>query len=265
MKKCIPICTLSLMLLFSNLLSAQQHASLTQEQLHALLSAQNRPKDDASRDATRRPAKVMAFSEIAPGDHVLDLFAGEGWYSELFSTAVGVKGKVYAQNDAVIWRFAEKGLTERTKNNRLPNVVRFDNQSIVDMQIADNSLDLVFTALNYHDLFFTQTVQNGEKVQLRDDIVDYKAALARIKLAMKEDGLFVIIDHVAHPGSGYEAANNLHRIDPAIVQFQMDEAGFKLVEEAFYLRNSADDLSKLVFDPAVRGKTDRFIYKYVKQ
>lgn len=99
---------------------------------------------------------------------------------------------------------------------------------------------------------------------LRDTIVDYKAALNKIKDAMKEDAVFVIIDHAATPGSGYVAANNLHRIDPAVVKFQMQEAGFKLIEEAFYLRNPNDDLNTLVFDSSVRGTTDRFVYKFTK-
>lgn len=238
---------------------------LTNEKISALLSSPSRPAEDIARDVPRQPEKILAFSGVGEGQHVLDFFAGDGWYSELFSKAVGEKGKVYVQNDEVIWRFAEKGLNKRTANNRLSNLVHFDNMPIVQMTIPNNSLDLVFTALNYHDLFFTHSQQNGKEVILRDDIVDYKAALKTIKDAMRDDSIFVIIDHAAHPGSGYEAANNLHRIDPAIVKFQMQEAGFKLIEEAFYLRNPHDELSKLVFDPSVRGKTDRFVYKFAKR
>jgi predicted methyltransferase len=202
---------------------------------------------------------------MAAGDHVLDLFAGGGWYTELLAKSVGDAGKVYAQNDQVIWRFAEKGITERSKNNRLSNVVRFDNMSIVDMTIPDESLDIAFIALNYHDMFFTHTTQDGKKVQLRDDIVDYKAALATIKKALKADGTFIIIDHNATQGSGYDIANTLHRIDPNIVKFQLEEAGFILIKEAHYLRNPTDDLNKNVFAPETRGKTDRFIYKFAKK
>lgn len=207
----------------------------------------------------------MAFAGVAKGQNVLDLFAGGGWYTELFARAVGQSGKVYAQNDEVIWRFAQKRIEERSKNGRLPNVVRIDNKAIVDMSIPDNSLDIAFTALNYHDLFFTHTVRDGKTVQLRDDIVDYKAALAVIKKALKDDGIFIIIDHRAKLGSGYEAANTLHRIDPNIVQFQLAEAGFELIEEAHYLRNPNDDLTKNVFSSGTRGNTDRFIYKFVKK
>jgi predicted methyltransferase len=136
---------------------------------------------------------------------------------------------------------------------------------IVEMSIPDNSLDIAFVALNYHDLFFTHTTQDGKKVNLRDDIVDYKSALATIKTALKDDGVFIIIDHVAREGSGYDIANTLHRIDPNIVKFQLQEAGFKLIEEAFYLHNPQDDLDQSVFTPKIRGNTDRFIYKLAKQ
>lgn len=238
---------------------------LSSAQINALLAHSERPVEDVQRDAARSPEKVLAFTQVAQGQHVLDIFAGGGWYSELFSHAVGNHGKVYVQNDEVIWRFAEKPINERTADNRLANLVRFDNMPIVDIDIPDNSLDIIFTALNYHDLFFTEFTQDGVVNKVREDIVDYKSALARLKQALKEDGTFIIIDHAAEPGSGYEAANVQHRIDPDIVKFQMNEAGFTLVEEAYFLRNLQDDLSMSVFDTAVRGKTDRFVYKFKKR
>jgi predicted methyltransferase len=135
------------------------------------------------------------------------------------------------------------------------------------MTIPDESIDIAFIALNYHDLFFTHNIQDGKKVQLRNAIVDYKSALATIKKALKEDGIFIIIDHVAMSGSGsgYDIANTLHRINPNMVKFQLEEAGFTLIEEAHYLRNPEDDLDKSVLAPDTRGRTDRFIYKFAKQ
>lgn len=237
---------------------------LSQAQLTQLLTSKHRPVEDVARDEARKPAQIMHFSEINKGDNVIDLFAGGGWYSELFSMAVGESGKVYAQNDSVIWRFAEKGLTERTKGNRLENLTRLDKVEIIDMDLADQSIDLVFTALNYHDLFFTHTVRDGKVTKMREQAIDHKQALANIKRMMKDDGQFVIIDHVGLAGSGFNAPNDTHRIDPDIVKYQMKEAGFELVEEAFYLRNPKDDLNTNVFAPGTRGKTDRFVYKFKK-
>ncbi|WP_340679646.1 class I SAM-dependent methyltransferase [Paraglaciecola sp.] len=253
------------LLFFTPVLQAAQQGILSQTELTTLLSAPERPAADKDRDVTRQPVSVMAFTRVSSGDNVLDLAAGGGWYTELFSRAVGPQGKVYAQNDEVIWRFAEKSMNERTLDNRLANVQRLDNIAIANMTVPPASVDIAFTALNYHDLFFTQTMQDGKQVILRNEVVDYRSALAAIKTVLKDTGILVIIDHVAKAGSGYEAANNLHRIDPNIVKFQLEDAGFKLIEEAYYLRNSADDHSKLVFDPTIRGKTDRFMYKFVKQ
>jgi predicted methyltransferase len=237
---------------------------LSHEKLTNLLSAEVRAEKDSDRDKARKPADIMYFSEISKGDQVVDLFAGGGWYSELFSMAVGELGKVYAQNDSVIWQFAEKGITERTKDNRLENITRLDKVEIADMPIANNSVDLVFTALNYHDLFFTHSNRGGKRTQFREKAVDHKAALAKIKKLLKEDGVFVIVDHVGVAGSGFNAPNDVHRIDPDIVKYQMSEAGFDLIEEAFYLRNDKDDLTSNVFAEGVRGTTDRFVYKYIK-
>tara|TARA_R110000868_G_scaffold151940_1_gene376533 strand:- start:172 stop:957 length:786 start_codon:yes stop_codon:yes gene_type:complete len=253
------------LLLFTSVLNAANQSELTSQELSAILAQTDRPAADISRDEARQPVAVMAFSGVAAGDHVLDIAAGGGWYSELFSRAVGPKGKVYIQNDEVIWRFAEKDITARTIDNRLANVQRLDNVAIANMVVPAGSIDIAFTALNYHDLFFTEMMQGSKLVKLRDDVVDYRLALAAIKTALKESGVLVIIDHVGKPGSGYEAANNLHRIDPNIVKYQLQEAGFKLIEEAYYLRNAEDDHTKLVFDPSIRSKTDRFIYKFVKQ
>jgi hypothetical protein len=68
------------------------------------------------------------------------------------------------QNDEVIWRFAEKSIKERTLNNCLPNVHRLDNITIANMTVPAASIDIAFTALNYHDLFFTQTMQDEKLV-----------------------------------------------------------------------------------------------------
>jgi predicted methyltransferase len=81
---------------------------------------------------------------------------------------------------------------------------------------------------------------------------------------MKDDGVLVIIDHAAPAGSGYAPANDTHRIDPNIVLYQMEQAGFRLVEEAFYLRNANDDYSQNVFSQGLRGATDRFVFKFKK-
>lgn len=244
---------------------ASENTPLTESQLLKLLSSEQRHMGDHLRDADRRPAKVLKFSEVSIGDNVLDLYAGGGWYTELFSMAVGPNGKVFAHNDNLTWRFGRKELVERTQDKRLKNVTRLDQVDLTSIELPNLSVDIAFMGINYHDLFFTSRVRNGKVEIMREKNVDYERALATIRDKLKDDGILIISDHFAKPGSGYRAANELHRIDPNIVKHHLAESGFELLEEAFYLRNPDDDLSLLVFDPQIRGKTSRFIYKFGKR
>jgi len=246
-------------------LAIDLNKSLTASQLQKLLDSKKRYKGDSLRDVDRKPAKILKFADIAQGDVVLDLYAGGGWYTELFSMAVGKDGLVYAHNDHLTWRFGGRELEARTKGHRLPNVVRLDEVGFDEMDVPNQSVDIAFMGINYHDLFFVDRIRKGKYERMREDVVDHQEALESIRNKLKSDGILIIIDHFAEPGSGYRAANDLHRIDPNIVKHQLDAAGFELQEEAFYLRNPNDDLSKLVFDPSIRGKTSRFIYKFGKR
>ena len=71
-------------------------------------------------------------------------------------------------------------------------------------------------------------------------------------------------DFVAQAGSGLRDTDTLHRIDPAAVKAEVQQAGFQFVGESRLLANPADDHTKKVFDPSIRGHTDQFIYKFRK-
>ena len=52
---------------------------------------------DQADDAARKPAEVLAFMNIRPGETILELEGGRGWYSRILSEAIGPSGKLYAQ------------------------------------------------------------------------------------------------------------------------------------------------------------------------
>ena len=81
---------------------------------------------------------------------------------------------------------------------------------------------------------------------------------------LKRGGTLVVIDHVAATGSGLEAANALHRIDPAIVRQELEEAGFRFDGELDTWRNPIDPHTASAFDESMRGKTDQFAYRFRK-
>src|SRR3569833_64117 len=63
---------------------------------------------------------------------------------------------------------------------------------------------------------------------------------------------------------GRRDTETLHRIDPAVVKQEVQAAGFVLDGESDVLRNPDDAHNAKVFDPALRGKTDRFLFKFRK-
>ena len=211
-----------------------------------------RSEADAKRDATSKPFAILDFMGVKPGWQVIDVFAGNGYYSEVIAHRIGEKGKVYLHNNQAYLSYADK-LDERIKDNRLPNVEVY-TQEVEDIDLSANSLDMAILVMVYHDAYL---VQEGWSVTA-------KPLFAAIQRVLKPGGVLAIIDHHATTGSGKAAVQKLHRIDADFAKADIESHGFKFVAATSILKNSEDDLSLSVFDPAVRGHTSRFVYKFLK-
>jgi len=73
----------------------------------AAVDSENRPEADRESDAGRRPEAVLEFFGIQPGDVVLEMWAGGGYYTELLADVVGENGKVVAHANAPILSSAQ--------------------------------------------------------------------------------------------------------------------------------------------------------------
>lgn len=227
---------------------------LINQTLYTAVSHQDRPDLDRRRDDRRKPAEVLEFLGVAPGMHVIEMMAGGGYYTELLSRVVGRKGKIYSHNNKLYYEFqSDKFVEQRLKNNRLPNVVRWDKE-LTDLQLPDNSLDAVFMMLVYHDFYWS------------DD--DPKQILADLYKALKPGGVVAIVDHSAKSGSGTADAkkmHGIHRIDEQLVRQTLTDAGFVFDAESDLLRNAHDTRDKPFFDKTLIGKpTDRFVLRFKK-
>ncbi len=232
--------------------SADHHGK--QEHIAAAVANADRPATDTERDADRKPQDVLAFAGVKPGMTVVDINSGGGYYTEILSHAVGADGKVYAHNGPLYWNFVSTRVGERFEN-RLPNVVQVhaDTENVM----ADaGSVDLAITVLAYHDYYFLPEGREGP--------ADVSAILASVYKSLKPGGSFVVVDHVAPEGAEPTTGNTTHRIDPAFVRKQIEAAGFKFAAASSVLTNPDDDHKRGVFDKDIRGKTDRFVYKFVK-
>jgi predicted methyltransferase len=219
----------------------------------AAVNDPTRTEADRTRDERDHTIAVLTFFGVAPGMTIVDLFAGGGYYSEVIGRIVGAGGKVYMHNNAAYQTFIGDALTERVKGGRLQNVVKLDAE-IGQLRIAPASVDLVLMSMSYHDLYFKSD----------DWAVDPAALFVEVHAMLKPGGVLAIIDHVAASGTGASAAQTLHRIDEAYARTDIEARGFKFTGTLDALRNRADDHTKTVFDPAVRGHTDRFIDRFVR-
>jgi predicted methyltransferase len=213
-----------------------------------------RPAADIERDAARKPAAMVAFAKITPGQTVVDLLPGGGYFTRVFAQAVGPKGKVVA---LVSDQYAARFPKARTDIEALAAEPAYANVQAAIRSLGDigapGTVDRVWTAQNYHDLH-SKNLPAGVTEGINRAVFQ----------ALRPGGYYVILDHSAAAGSGLRDVDTLHRIDAATLKAEVISVGFKFEGESKALANKADDRTKLVFDPAIRGKTDQFVYRFVK-
>ncbi len=214
----------------------------------AALANPDRPEADRARDELRRSADMLAFMELKAGDAIADIRPEEGFFTHLFSSVVGPSGHVYA--------FVPSQTSGRENAYADGLAATYDNVSRVtgalETMAFDRPLDVVFMGEEYHDFVIPRFG------------VDVPAMNAAVFRALKPGGLYVILDHEAAPGAGVSVAGTLHRIESAELRRQVEAAGFVFDGATEVVRNPDDDRSLSVFDPAIRGRTDRFVFRFRK-
>ncbi|MDB5691582.1 MAG: methyltransferase [Alphaproteobacteria bacterium] len=211
----------------------------------------SRPEADRKLDADRKPAQLLAFARVKPGQEVGEYLPGGGYYTRLLSQIVGPRGKVYAL-ETTSWGKENIANTEAVlKEPGRTNVV-LDLSALGSFRLPEK-VDIFWTTINYHDL---HVPKYGN--------VDMEAFNRAVFNSLKRGGTYLIVDHAAAPGTGATLSPRLHRIDRATVIEEVKVAGFVLADESDLLRNPADDHSKPVFDPSIRTKTDQFVLRFRK-
>ena len=160
----------------------------------AAVADAGRPATDSARDADRKPAETVAFAGVKPGDKVVDLFPGGGYFTRIFSKIVGPKGHVIA-----MW---PPGVPE--KMTAAAKAIAADpgyaNVSEAEQKIADlppAEADVIWTSQNYHDIHNIPAV-------------DMAAVDKSIFAALKPGGHFCGFGYVH--ASWYPSSRAFHRL-----------------------------------------------------
>jgi len=202
-------------------------------------------------------SELIRFSRVGAGSTVIDVYPGDGEWTRRFSGAVGPQGRVYSFVPAEVAHFKTDpvGLMRTLAKEPGRQNVRAVSAELVAMPQVTQPADILWLHLFYHDLHTPLIQARGATA----------AAFNRaVYERLKPGGFYVVIDHADSVGAGASDAQSLHRIEPGTVRAEVEAAGFVLDEESAMLANADDSHAVKVFDPSIKGKTDRFAYRFVR-
>ena len=221
----------------------------------AAVADKGRPEADAKKDADRKPAEMLEFAGVKPGMTVVDLIPGGGYFTRIFSKAVGPKGVVYAVGNPPRPPQDPSKPPPKPAQDQIAEDANYSNVKSVHIPLAQGlsiptQADVVWTSQNYHDL---HNVPNMDLVAFDKSVFN----------SLKPGGVFIVLDHVANSDTP-NVTSTLHRIDPTVVKKEAEAAGFKFAGESTVLRNPKDDHTKGIREGFTQGQTDQFVYKFRK-
>jgi len=204
-----------------------------------------------------KQSELIRFARVDVGSTVIDVYPGAGDWTRLFSDIVGPEGRVYSFVPAEVAHFKNDpvGLMRTLAKEPGRENVEAVSADVVAMPAVTRPADVLWLHLFYHDLH-TALIQGKGATAAEFN----RAAYGQLK----PGGSYVIVDHAAAAGTGLSDTQSLHRIDPASVREEVEAAGFVLDAESTLLANQDDPHSIKVFDPSIKGQTDRFVYRFVK-
>ena len=204
-----------------------------------------------------RQSKLIRFARVAAGSTVIDVYPGDGDWARIFSDIAEPEGRVYSFVPAEVAHFNNDPVGRMRTLAKEPGRENVETVSadLVSMREVMQPADVLWLHLFYHDLHTTLIQARGATA------TDFNRAVYE---RLKPGGAYVIVDHAAAAGSGTSGTQSLHRIDPASAREEVEAAGFVLDAQGSMLANSDDPHSAKVFDPSIKGKTDRFVYRFVR-
>jgi predicted methyltransferase len=222
----------------------------------AAISAPGRPAEAVAIDPGRKPATVLAFLGLRRNMVAADIMTGSGYWAALMARVVAPGGAVDAYEPDAFKQGAEEQAAWAKLTAAAPHLtlVRYPWTGFA---APARRYDAVMISLNYHDLYW-----QSDKYHI--PATDPAAFLKTLYAAVKPGGVVGVIDHVGLAGDTRAIVEKSHRIDPAVVKADFERAGFRFEAASDALRNPADPHTANVFDPAIRGKTDRFLFRFRK-
>jgi predicted methyltransferase len=207
-------------------------ASISTATMRAALAAPHRRPEDRARDIYRHPADTLAFFGLRDDMTVVELWPGNGWYTDILAPVLRERGKLVAATpdpNGANERRAEsaRALRERVASN--PAVYGDVTFTVLDTTGIDlgppGSGDLVLTFRNTHNW-----IKDG---------IDEKVYDAAYKV-LKPGGVLGVVQHRADEGADVEDSVEKGYVPEEYVIAVAEAAGFLLEERTEVNANPRD-------------------------
>jgi predicted methyltransferase len=203
-------------------------ADASRAAIDAAIAAPTRTEAFRARDRWRNPAETLSFFQVKPGDTVVELFPGGGWYTEILAPLAANGGGRYIAAGNL-----ERGLnavrTRQTANAALYGAAQLAAFPAVEggPNVADGSVDVVLTFRNIHNLRFAGLDQTA-------------AAFRQMFAMLKPGGRLGIVEHrlPEEMASTLEETSGYMKRSSVVAFAQA--AGFQLVAESEINANPRD-------------------------
>jgi predicted methyltransferase len=243
--------------------------------MDAALGGSQRTDKERARDVYRHPAQTLAFFDLEPGQHVLEIAPGGGWYTAILAPYLHDQGELveaeYTSTDESA-RAEEQSMDAALAKRLAATPKVYGNVIVGTLQAgrfsgfdARGQFDRVLTFRNIHNW-----MKDGE---IDDNLRAFFAAL-------KPGGVLGVEEHRANPGTSVQQMIDTGYVTEAYVVEHARAAGFTLAASSEINANPRDtkdyphgvwslpptyqggDADRARF--AAIGESDRMTLKFVK-
>jgi predicted methyltransferase len=243
----------------------------TSAALSAAVSAPNRSAANRARDKYRSPAATLAFFGMKPGDTVVEIWPGGGWYTEILAPYLKEKGKLIVAPPQRRAENVTKFLATNPAAYAKVTVANFPSV-LGGTGVAPGTADMVVTFRNVHNW----KIGSGHPTE-----ADYSAAaFAELYAMLKPGGVLGIEDHRLNEAQDGKLERSSGYLKVSTVRALAEKAGFKFAGASEINANAKDSKDypegvwtlpptfaegeKAKARYAAIGESDRMTLKFVK-
>lgn len=183
--------------------------------LDAVLAAQTRTPKNIERDKYRHPRETLSFFGIRPGMTVVEIWPGQGWYTEILAPYLGKGGTYYAA--APTGKYGEAIAAKLKADPATYGKVRLVNFPAGESNSTapEGTADLVLTFRNVHNWIMAE---DGTAAQ----------AFSEIFRMLKPGGVLGVVDHRLPESANDASQKTSGYVKLSTVKRLASEAGFHL-------------------------------------